>query len=151
MTAREKLAELGIPLVPSPPPVASYIPVAVSGNLAFVSGQIARKGGQVIYKGKVGETVSADQGAQVARECAVLALAALNDAGLLDRVVRVVKVTGFVASAPTFYDQAKVVNGASDLLVQVFGDAGKHARTSVGVPILPLGAPVEVDFVFEIA
>ncbi len=150
MDVADKLRELGIALTPPQPPVASYVPVVVSGNLAFVSGQIARKGDHVIYKGNVGGPVSVDQGAQVARECAISALAALQAAGLLDRVVRVVKVTGYVASVPTFFDQAKVVNGASDLLVQVFGEEGRHARTSVGVPVLPLGAPVEVDFIFEI-
>jgi enamine deaminase RidA (YjgF/YER057c/UK114 family) len=150
MDAANKLRELGITLTPPQAPVASYVPVVVSGNFAFVSGQIARKGDRVMYKGNVGDNVSADQGAQVARECAISALAVLDAAGLLDRVVRVVKVTGYVASAPTFFDQSKVVNGASDLLLQVFGEEGKHARTSIGVPVLPLGAPVEVDFVFEI-
>jgi len=150
MTAREKLSELGITLAPPAAPVASYVPVVVSGNLAFVSGQIARKGEHVIYKGRVGENVSTEQGAQVARECAISALAVMDAAGLLDRIVRVVKVTGFVTSAPTFFDQPKVVNGASDLLLQVFEDAGKHARSSIGVAVLPLGAPVEVEFVFEI-
>ena len=152
MDVAGKLQELGITLAPAQAPVASYAPVVVSGNLAFVSGQIARKGDHVLYKGNlVGGPVSADQGAQVARECTISAFAVLQAAGLLDRVVRVVKVTGYVASTPTFLDQAKVVNGASDLLMQVFGDAGRHARTSVGVPVLPLGAPVEIDFIFEIA
>ncbi len=150
MTAREKLAELGIILPTAAPPMASYVPVSVSGNLAFVSGQIARKGEHVIFKGKVGDAVSAEQGAQVARECAIFALSAMEAAGLLDRIVRVVKVTGYVASTPTFADHSRVVNGASDLLIQVFGEAGRHARTSVGVAGLPLGAPVEVDVVFEI-
>ncbi len=150
MTVREKLAELGIALPAASVPMASYVPVVVSGNLAFVSGQIARKGEHVIFKGRVGEAVSSDQGAQAAREAALSALAAMDAAGLLDRIVRVVKVTGFVSSAPNFADQPKVVNGASDLLLQLFGDAGKHARTSVGVAALPLGAPVEVEFIFEI-
>ncbi len=145
-----KLQELGITLTPPQPPVASYLPVVVSGNLAFVSGQIARRGTSVLFKGTVGGGIFPDQAAQAARECVISALAVLQGAGLLDRVVRVVKVTGYVASAPSFLDHAKVVNGASDLLVQVFGEAGKHARTSIGTPVLPLGAPVEVDFVFEI-
>ena|SRR2546425_3513848 len=150
MTARQKLAELGIALSPPSAPMASYVPVVASGNLAFVSGQIARKGEHVVFKGKVGEAISVEQGAQVARECAISALAAMDAAGLLDRIVRVVKVTGFVASASTFFDQPRVVNGASDLLLQVFGDEGKHARTSIGVAALPLGAPVEVEFIFEL-
>jgi enamine deaminase RidA (YjgF/YER057c/UK114 family) len=150
MSARAKLVELGITLPSVPPPVGSYVPVAVTGNLAFVSGQIARKEGHVIFKGKVGEMVSVEQGASAAREATILALAALDAEGLLDRVARVVKVTGYVASAPGFADHPKVVNGASDLLVQVFGEAGRHARTSVGVAALPLGASVEVEFVFEL-
>ena len=150
MDVANKLRELGITLAPPQTSVASYVPVIVSGNLAFVSGQVARKGDHVMYKGIVGGNVFPDQAAQVARECAISALSALQAAGLLDRVVRVVKVTGYVASIPTFFDQAKVVNGASDLLLQVFGEDGKHARTSVGVSVLPMGAPVEVDFIFEI-
>lgn len=150
MDVAAKLRELGVTLPPVQPPVASYVPVVVSGNLAFVSGQIARKGEHVIFKGKVGETVSVEQGAQATRECALLGLAAMDAEGLLDRIVRVVKVTGYVASTPTFADHSRVVNGASDLLVQVFGEAGKHARAAIGVAALPLGAPVEVEFVFEI-
>lgn len=150
MDVPAKLQELGLALPPVSAPMASYVPVAVSGNLAFVSGQIARKGEHVIFKGKVGDTVSVEQGSQAAKEAALAALAAMEAEGLLDRIVRVVKVTGFVASTPAFADQSKVVNGASDLLVQVFGDAGKHARSSVGVAALPLGASVEVEFIFEI-
>lgn len=150
MDVAAKLRELDLTLPEAPTPMASYVPVAVAGNLAFVSGQIARKDGHVIYRGKVGDSVSVEQGATCARECAMSALAAMQAEGLLDRVVRVVKVTGFVASAPGFMDQPKVVNGASDFLLQVFGEAGKHARTSIGVASLPLGASVEVDFVFEV-
>jgi len=150
MDVAAKLRELDLTLPEAPTPMASYVPVAVAGNLAFVSGQIARKDGHVIYRGKVGDSVSVEQGATCARECAMSALAAMQAEGLLDRVVRVVKVTGFVASAPGFMDQPTVVNGASDFLLQVFGEAGKHARTSIGVASLPLGASVEVDFVFEV-
>ncbi len=150
MAVADKLQELGITLTPPQAPIASYVPVVVSGNLAFVSGQIARKGTSVMFKGTVGGNVYPDQGAQAARECAISALAVLQGAGLLERVARVVKVTGYVACVPAFLDHAKVVNGASDLLVQVFGEEGKHARTSIGVPVLPLGAPVEIDFIFEI-
>ena len=150
MSVAAKLRELGIALPPAAKPVASYVPVVHSGNLAFVSGQIARKGEHVLYKGKVGEAVSVEQGATCAREAALQALAAMDAEGLLDRIVRVVKVTGYVASAPGFADQPKVVNGASDLLVQVFGEAGKHARAAVGVAALPLGACVEIEVLFEI-
>lgn len=150
MGVAERLRDLGIVLPPAPAPLASYVPVVVSGNLAFVSGQIARRGDHVVYRGKVGETVSVEQGADAARGCTLAALAAMEAEGLLERIARVVKVTGYVASAPGFADQPKVVNGASDLLVQVFGDAGKHARAAVGVAALPLGASVEVEFVFEL-
>src|SRR2546427_8436124 len=133
-----KLQELGISLPPPLAPVASYLPVVVSGNLAFVSGQIARKGEHVILKGKVGDALSVEQGAQAAREATLAGLASLHAEGLLDRIARVVKVTGYVASAPNFAEQSKVVNGASDLLVQIWGDAGKHARAALGVTALPL-------------
>jgi len=150
MSVAAKLRELGIALPPAAKPVASYVPVVHSGNLAFVSGQIARKGEHVLFRGRVGETVSVEQGYSAARECALSALAAMEAEGLLDRITRAVKVTGYVASAPGFADQPKVVNGASDLLVQILGDAGKHARAAVGVAALPLGACVEVEFVFEV-
>ncbi len=150
MDVAAKLQTLGFVLPPAPVPVASYAPVAVSGTFAYVSGQIARRDDKVIFKGKVGDTISIEQGATAARDCALSALAAMKAAGLLDRIVRVVKLTGYVASAPTFMDQPKVLNGASDFLVQVFGEEGKHARTTIGVASLPLGASVEVDFIFEI-
>lgn len=150
MDVAAKLQELGIVLPAAAAPAGSYVPVRVSGNLAFVSGQIARKEGHVLYRGKVGDTVSVEQGAAAAREATLAGLAAMQAEGLLGRVVGVAKVTAYVASAAGFAEQPKVVNGASDLLVQVFGDAGRHARTSVGVWSLPLGASVEVDFIFEI-
>lgn len=150
MSVTAKLQELGIALPPTPAPVGAYVPVVVTGNLAFVSGQIARKDGHILHRGRVGETVSAEQGAAAAREATLAALAAMQAEGLLDRIVRVVKVTGYVASAPGFADQPKVVNGASDLLVQILGEAGRHARASVGVAALPLGASVEVEFLFEV-
>jgi len=150
MDVEVRLKELGLALPPPPKPVASYVPVVVSGNLAFVSGQIARREGQVLFPGRLGETVTVEQGYAAARECALSALAAMQEAGLLDRLSRVVKVNGYVASASTFKDQPKVINGASDLLAQVFGEAGKHARAAVGAAALPLGASVEVEFLFEL-
>ncbi len=146
----ERLAQLGITLPQASKPVASYVPVVVSGNFAFVSGQIARKGDHVLFRGKVGETVSVEQGYAAARECALSALAAMQDAGLLDRIVRVVRVAGYVACGSSFGEQSKVVNGASDLLVQIFGEEGKHARVAVGMTALPLGSCVEVEFLFEL-
>src|SRR2546427_6893935 len=141
---------MGLALPPPPRPVASYVSVVRSGTLAFVSGQIARRDGQVVFPGRLGETVTVEQGYAAARECALGGLAALQEAELLDRIARAVRVTGYVASAPAFTDQPKVVNGASDLLVALFGDNGKHARAAVGVAALPLGASVEVEFLFEV-
>jgi enamine deaminase RidA (YjgF/YER057c/UK114 family) len=150
MNVEARLKELGLSLPPPPQPVASYVPVVVTGNLAYVSGQIPRREGQILFPGRLGETVTVEQGHAAARECALAALSALKEAGLLDRVARAVKVNGYVSCAPTFKDQPKVVNGASDLLVQVFGDAGKHARAAIGSVALPLGACVEVEFLFEL-
>lgn len=150
MSLTAKLQELHLSLPTPPAPIGSYVPVVVTGNLAFVSGQIARKEGHILHRGRVGEAVSVEQGATAAREATLSGLAAMQAEGLLDRIARVVKVTGYVASAPGFADQPKVLNGASDLLVQILGDAGKHARAAVGVAALPAGASVEVEFVFEL-
>ena len=151
MDVEGRLREMGLSLPPPPPPVASYVPVVVSGNLAYVSGQIPRRDGQVLFPGRLGETVTVEQGHAAARECALSALAVLHDAGLLDRVARVVKVNGHVACNPTFKDQPKVMNGFSDLMVEVFGEAsGKHARSAVGMAELPWGIPVEIEMVMEV-
>ena len=147
----ERLAELGIELPPAPAPVASYVPVRVVGELAFVAGQIPMREGVVSPSGAVGDAVTTEQAADAARRCAIQALAALRQAlGSLDRVVGIAKVDVFVASSPGFTDQSKVANGASELLVQVFGDLGRHARAAVGVAELPLGAAVEVALVAEL-
>ena len=144
----ERLAELGIELPPAPRPVASYVPVKVVGGLAFVAGQIPMAEGAVRPTGSVGGDVSVEEANAATRRCAIQALAALKDAlGSLDRVRGIAKVDVFVASAPGFTDQPKVANGASDLLVEVFGDEGRHARAAVGVPDLPLGAAVEIALV----
>lgn len=147
----DKLASLGITL-PSPPvPAGSYVPVVVSHSFAFVAGQIPSEEGQVKFKGKVGRDITIEAGQRAARLCAINALAQLKSAlGSLDRIKRVVKVTGFVNCDPSFTDQPKVVNGASDLLVLVFGEAGKHARAAVGVSSLPLDSAVEVEFIVEV-
>lgn len=150
MSIAAKLREKGVVLPLAPEPAGSYVPVVVTGNLAFVSGQIPRREGHVMFRGKVGDTVTPEQAAQAAREGALTSLAVMDAAGLLDRVARVVKVTGYVVSAPGFADHAKVMNGASDVLAEAFGEKGKHARTTIGVAALPLGASVEVDIVFEI-
>ena len=151
MTAEARLAELGLELPPTPQPVASYVPVAISGSLAFVSGQVPMEDGRLTVTGKLGAELDLDAGVAAARRCGLQALAALRSAlGSLGRVRRIVKVSVFVASARGFTDQPKVANGASDLFVEVFGEAGRHARAAVGVAELPLGAPVEVELVAEI-
>ena len=147
----ERLAELGIVLPPAPQPVASYIPVKVVGDLAWVAAQIPMQDGAVTVVGKVGGEVTIDDANAGARRCALQALAALQAAlGTLDRVKGIVKLDVFVASATGFTDHPKVANGASDLLVEVFGDEGRHARAAVGVPELPLGAAVEVALIVQV-
>lgn len=152
MTIADRLAELGLALPPVVPPVAAYVPAQVSGNLVFTAGQLPMVGGVLPAVGKVGAEIGADEAQEYARICALNALAAADSViGSLDRVTRVVKVTGFVASAPDFTGQPGVINGASELLREVFGDAGSHARSAVGVAVLPLDAPVEVEVVLEFA
>lgn len=151
MMIEDKLASLGITLPSPPAPAGSYVPVVVSHSLAFVAGQIPAEGGKVKFRGKVGRDLSIEAGQQAARLCTINALAQLKAVlGSLDRVSRVVKVTGFVNCEPSFVDQPKVINGASDLLVQVFGENGKHARVAVGVSSLPLDSAVEVEFIVEL-
>jgi enamine deaminase RidA (YjgF/YER057c/UK114 family) len=146
------LRELGLELPPVPPPRWSYVPCVRSGDLLFVSGQIALSGGALLHPGKLGGEVDVPQGQEAARACAISALAVVRqELGSLDLVARVVKLTVFVASAEGFTDQPTVANGASDLLRDVFGDAGLGARAAVGVAELPLGASVESEFIFEIA
>jgi enamine deaminase RidA (YjgF/YER057c/UK114 family) len=150
MSIDARLEELGIVLPTAAAPVASYVPVVIHGGFAFVSGQVSFVDG-VLFKGRLGEDVSLEDGMIAARGCGLMILAQLKGAlGSLDRVDRVVKLGGFVNSTPDFTDQPKVVNGASDLMLEVFGDAGKHARAAVGVPSLPLGVAVEVDAVVAI-
>lgn len=144
MTIAARLAELGITLPKPAAPVASYVPVVVTGGMAYVSGQIAFADGKVIT-GRLGDNVSLEDGQVAARACALMILAQLEAAGLLEQVERIVKLGAFVSSTPDFYDHPKVANGASDLMEQVFGGAGQHARAAVGVAALPLNAAVEVD------
>ena len=150
MSIEQRLAELGIELPQPAAPVAAYVPVVVAGNLAHVSGQLPFVDGKLVT-GRLGEDVSLDQGHAAARACGLMILAQLKAAlGSLDRVERVVKLGAFVSSAASFTDQPKVANGASELMAEVFGEAGKHARSAVGVPVLPLGAAVEVDAIVEV-
>ena len=147
----ERLAELGIELPPAPQPVASYIPVKVVGDLAWVAAQVPMQDGVITVSGSVGSDVTTEEANEGARRCAIQALSALRAAlGSLDRVTGIVKVDVFVASARGFTDQPAVANGASDLLVEVFGDEGRHARAAVGVPELPLGAAVEVALLVQL-
>jgi len=147
----DRLAELGITLPDVVPPVAAYVPAARSGDLIYTSGQLPMVEGKLVATGKVGAEVDAETAKSLARTCALNALAAVRaEVGDLDRVRRVVKVVGFVASVPTFTGQPGVVNGASELFGEVFGDAGRHARSAVGVAALPLDAPVEVEVVVEV-
>jgi enamine deaminase RidA (YjgF/YER057c/UK114 family) len=145
MSIADRLAELGIELPQAAAPVAAYVPVVVAGDLAFVSGQLPFVGGKLVT-GRLGEDVSLEQGQAAARACGLMILAQLDAAlASLDRVARIVKLGAFVNSAADFTDQPKVANGASELMAEVFGEAGRHARSAVGVPVLPLGAAVEVD------
>jgi enamine deaminase RidA (YjgF/YER057c/UK114 family) len=151
-TVDERLAQLGITLPLVVPPVAAYIPALVSGNLVFTSGQLPMMEGVLPATGKVGSTVSAEEAKELARQCALNALAAVESViGSLDRVTRIVKVVGFVASDPSFTGQPGVINGASDVLGEIFGDAGVHARSAVGVSVLPLDSPVELELIVEFA
>ena len=155
MTGRieAQLKKLGITLPEPPAPAARYVPYVVSGSLVFIAGQLPLQGGKIAVAGKLGAEVSADDGAHAARICAINLLAQLKSAcqGDLDRVKRCVRLNGFVASTPDFTEQPRVLNGASDLMVDVLGDAGRHSRVAVGVAALPLNAAVEVDGIFEIA
>ncbi|WP_315771975.1 RidA family protein [Rhodococcoides kroppenstedtii] len=147
---RERLAELGLTLPPVVPPVASYVPAVRSGNHVFTSGQLPMVDGALHATGKVGAEVDPEVATEAARLCALNALAAIDALVGLESITRVVKVVGFVASAPGFTAQPGVINGASHLLGDVFGDAGVHARSAVGVAELPLGAPVEVELIVEV-
>lgn len=149
MTIQSRLAELGIELPEAAAPVASYQPLVVHGSLAYVSGQLPFIEGRLVT-GKLGADIGLERGQAAARACGLMILAQLEAAGLLERVEQVLKLGGFVASTPDFIDQPKVVNGASDLMFEVFGNAGKHARSAVGVPVLPLDAAVEVDAIFAL-
>jgi enamine deaminase RidA (YjgF/YER057c/UK114 family) len=151
MKPEEKFAAMGIELVEAPKPVASYVPGIIEDNWAYVSGQLPFNAGELQYKGRLGENISQEDGYRAARLCAVNCLLVLKSLlGSLDRVQRVIKLTGFVRSAPGFTQQPAVVNGASDLLSEVFGEAGKHARSAVGVPELPLGAAVEIELIARV-
>jgi enamine deaminase RidA (YjgF/YER057c/UK114 family) len=150
MSASARLKELGIELPEVAKPLASYVPAVRSGNLVYTSGQLPMQAGQLAATGKIGTDVTPEQGKALARICALNALAAIDSVVGIDAITQVVKVVGFVASAPGFNGQPGVINGASDLLAEVFSDHGSHARSAVGVSELPLDSPVEVELVVEV-
>ena len=150
-TPEERLSELGLAVPEVAKPVAAYVPAVRSGNHVFTSGQLPMREGQLITTGKVGGEVTAEEAVQCARQCALNAIAAVRaEIGELSNIKRIVKVTAFVASTPDFTGQPGVANGASELFGAVFGEVGQHARSAVGVPVLPLDAPVEVELIVEV-
>jgi enamine deaminase RidA (YjgF/YER057c/UK114 family) len=151
-TPEDRIVAMGLELPPVAMPVAAYVPTVRSGDLVFTAGQLPLVGGVLPLTGKVGADVTPEDGKDLARQCALNALAAVKaEIGELSRVRRIVKVVGFVASTPDFTGQPAVINGASELLGEVFGEAGVHARSAVGVAVLPLDAPVEVELIVEVA
>ncbi|HEY1441643.1 MAG TPA: RidA family protein [Mycobacterium sp.] len=150
MNASVRLGQLGVTLPQVVAPLASYVPAVRTGNLVYTAGQLPMEAGKLARTGKVGAEVTPEEGKAVARICALNALAAVDSLVGIDAVTRVVKVVGFVASASGFHGQPSVINGASDLLAEVFGDKGAHARSAVGVAELPLDAPVEVELIVEV-
>ena len=146
----QRLSELGLTLPEVATPAGSYLPAMISGNLVFTAGQIPVIEGKLMATGKLGAEITVEYGAEIAQRCALNALAAVKSViGDLDRVQQVVKIVGFVSSVPEFTAQPSVINGASEFLQQVFGDAGQHARSAVGVSVLPLDAPVEIELIVE--
>ncbi len=151
MGAEENIQSLGIALPPAPAPVGAYVPYVLTGSLLFISGQIPLKEGNMLHPGKVSRDVGVEEAQECARQCFLNALAQAKEAlGSLDRVTRVVRMSGFVASSEGFTDQAMVMNAASEMAVQVFGEAGVHARLAIGAAELPLGAAVELEVILEI-
>jgi enamine deaminase RidA (YjgF/YER057c/UK114 family) len=151
-SVEEKLAQLGFALPPPPTPVATYVPAVLAGDLLFLSGVIPFRNGKLSLEGKLGRELTVEQGYEEARIALLNALAIVHrELGTLDRVRRVIRLVGYVASAEGFVQQPLVINGASDLLVSLFGDAGRHARVAVGAAQLPLNAPVELELIFQIS
>jgi len=152
MTPEDKLKELGIELPEAPSPLGSYVPVIRTGNLVFLSGILPLVEGKLLRQGRVGEDITIDDAREDAKRVVMNALAVLRShIGSLNTVKRCIKITGYIASSPDFTEQPKVLNAASDLLHEIFGEAGRHARAAVGVTVLPLNAPVEIEFIFEVS
>ena len=151
MSPEDKLKELGIELHEAPDPLGSYIPVVRTGNLVFLSGMLPLIQGRLTRQGKVGRDINLDEAREDARVASVNALSVLKaHIGSLDKVKRCIKITGYVASDPDFLEQPKVLNAASDLIFEIFGERGKHVRTTVGVNVLPFNSPLEIEFIFEV-
>ena len=149
---KKRLKDLGISIPNAPKPAGSYVPVVLTGKLAFVSGQIPIKDGQVVYQGKVGDTQSIDDAQEAAKLCVINGLAQIEAyCGTLDNLEKIIKISGFVNSTKDFTELPKVINAASDLLMKIFGEKGRHSRIAIGVSSLPLNATVEIDMVVEIA
>jgi enamine deaminase RidA (YjgF/YER057c/UK114 family) len=152
MTPEDKLKKLGIELPEVPKPLGSYIPAMRTGNLIFLSGMLPLIQGKLVRQGKVGEDLRIEEAAEGVRTAVINALSVLKaNIGTLNNVKKCVKITGYIASSPNFTDQPLVLNAASDLLFEIFGEAGRHARVAVGVNVLPLNSPVEIEFIFEVA
>ena len=152
MSYEQRLSQLGLELPAPPKPVANYVPAVRVGDLLFLSGVLPSRDGQLIMTGKLGQELSIEQGKEASKIAVLNGLSIIrNEAGSLDRVKRIVKMVGHIASAPGFTDQPQVLNGASDLLVSLFGDAGRHARVAVGAAELPRKAPVEIELIVELA
>lgn len=152
MSPEEKLRELGIELPKAPAPLGAYIPAVRAGNLVFLSGILPLIQGKLTRTGRVGEDISIDEAREDAKTAAINALSVLKSyIGSIDKVKRCIKITGYVSSAPDFTEQPRVLNAASDLMFEIFGEAGRHARAAVGVNVLPLNSPVEIEFIFEVS
>src|SRR3990170_7541776 len=151
MSPEDKLKELGIELPEAPTPIGSYISALRTGNLVFLSGILPLKHGKLIKQGKVGKDLSLDEAREEARTATINALSVLKaHVGSLDKVTRCVKIAGYIASSPDFTEQPKVLNAASDLLFEIFGEKGRHVRAAIGVNVLPLNSPLEIEFIFEV-
>lgn len=152
MNIESRLQELGIELPEMSKPIAAYVPGLVAGNMLYISGQLPLKNGELLYQGRLGEDLTVEEGQLAARQSAINALAVVKAmAGSWDRVVRIVKITGFIQSGTDFFQQAQVLNGASELLQELMGDRGKHARSAVGVSNLPMNAACEIEMIAELA
>ena len=151
MSAEDRLKALGLKLPEAPAPLGSYVPIIIAGNLVFLSGMLPLVGGKLLRQGKVGDTITLDDAREDAIAATINALSVLRaETGSLDKVKRCIKITGYIASAPDFTEQPKVLNAASDLIHEIWGEAGRHARAAVGVTVLPMNSPVEIDFIFEV-